>query len=478
MRKFVPLYALALLASVLAIAGLAGWGQALYPASAGPGVLPPAAVAPAADLAGRLHQPLTLLLLQMIVVIVAARLLGRLFRRIGQPAVIGEIFAGILLGPSLLGVLWPQALAFLFPPAALAPLQLLSQIGVLLFMFAVGLEVDLAELRRQARNALLISHASMVLPFLLGMGLALAAYPLLATPGVPFHAFALFLGIAMSITAFPVLARILEERRMVHTPVGRLALACAAIGDASAWCLLAVVVALAHASGLGAAGLSTALALLFVLGLHLLVKPLLQRLFGATLAADRGGTSGLALALVLLLACSAFTEAIGIHALFGAFLAGTAMPAGAAFRAPLRERLNGFSAVGLLPLFFALTGLRTQIGLLQGAQDWLLCGLIVVVAVAGKLGGTLLAARLTGSAWREAFTLGALMNTRGLVELIVLNVGYDLGILSARVFTMLVIMALLTTCLTGPLLSLVRRSPASAPALSGDAARPDGPRPG
>ena len=453
MRKFLPWYIAAVLASALAVAALAGWGQALYPAAVS--AAPPLAAAPA--LAERLHQPLSLLLLQMVVIIAAARLLGRVFQRIGQPAVIGEIFAGILLGPSLLGLLWPEALAFLFPPAALAPLQLLSQIGVLLFMFAVGLEVDLAELRRQARTALLISHASMLLPLLLGMALALAAFPLLAAPGVPFYAFALFLGIAMSITAFPVLARILEERRMLHAPVGRLAIACAAIGDVSAWCLLALVVALVHAHGLAAAGLTVVLALLFVLGLHLLARPALQRGFGAVLAADRSGTAAMALALVLLLGSSAFTEVIGIHALFGAFLAGTAMPAGAVFRGPLRERLQGFSSVGLLPLFFALTGLRTQLGLLQGAQDWLLCGLIVAVAVAGKLGGTLLAARLTGSGWREAFTLGALMNTRGLVELIVLNVGYDLGILSARVFTMLVIMALLTTCITGPLLSLVQR---------------------
>jgi len=215
MRKFVPYYAVAVLASALAIGVLAEWGQTLYPAAAD-GPLTPAA-APAPVLAERLQPPLTLLLLQMVVIIVAARLLGRGFRRIGQPAVIGEIFAGILLGPSLLGLLWPQALGFLFPPAALAPLQLLSQIGVLLFMFAVGLEVDLPDLRRQARTALLISHASMLLPFLLGMGLALAAFPLLAAPGVPFPAFALFFGIAMSITAFPVLARILEERGLLAT---------------------------------------------------------------------------------------------------------------------------------------------------------------------------------------------------------------------------------------------------------------------
>jgi Kef-type K+ transport system membrane component KefB len=231
-------------------------------------------------------------------------------------------------------------------------------------------------------------------------------------------------------------------------------------------------VALVHAHGPASAARSAGLALLFVLALHRLVKPLLQRRFPR----EPSGSAALALALLLLLACAAFTESIGIHALFGAFLAGTVMPAGAAWRAPLRERLSGFSSAGLLPLFFALTGLRTQIGLLQGMQDWLLCGLIVLLAVAGKLGGTLLAARCTGSGWREGFKLGALMNTRGLMELIVLNLGYDLGILSGRVFTMLVLMALLTTVATGPLLNLAQwreglGSPGSASALPGDSAR-------
>jgi hypothetical protein len=284
MRKFVLLYLLALLLSILAIAGLAEWGQALYPQAAVAVSAPTAPAAPA--LSGRLQQPLALLLLQMGVVIVAARLLGRAIRRFGQPAVIGEILAGVLLGPSLLGLVWPQALAFLFPPAALAPLQLLAQLGVLLFMFAVGLELDLGELRQKARAALVVSHASMVLPFLLGLGLALALFPLLAPAGVPFRSFALFFGIAMSITAFPVLARILEERRMIDTPVGRSAIASAAVGDASAWCLLALVVALAQARGPASALWTAALALGLVLALHLLLKPLLLRLFAARLAAD------------------------------------------------------------------------------------------------------------------------------------------------------------------------------------------------
>jgi len=458
MRKFALIYAGAVLATVLAAVALARWGADLYPAPGSGSAMTTVAVPAGAT------PPLLMLLLQMLVVIGAARLLGRGFRRIGQPAVVGEIFAGILLGPSLLGLLWPQALAALFPAAGLAPLQLLSQLGVLLFMFGVGLEVDLSELRRQARAALVISHASMALPFLLGMILALAAYPLLAPAGVAFHAFALFLGIAMSITAFPVLARILEERRLMHTPVGRMAIACAAIGDVSAWCLLALVVALVHAHGPWGAARSAGLALLFVLLLHRVLKPWLQRRF----AREPAAASALVWALLLLLACAACTEAIGIHALFGAFLAGTVMPAGAAWRGPLRERLTGFASAGLLPLFFALTGLRTQVGLLQGAQDWLLCGLIVAVAVAGKLGGTLLAARMTGSGWREAFSLGALMNTRGLMELIVLNLGYDLGILSGRAFTMLVLMALLTTVAAGPLLALARGAGAAAERIPGN----------
>jgi len=266
---------------------------------------------------------------------------------------------------------------------------------------------------------------------------------------VGFAAFGLFFGVALSVTAFPVLARILDERGLTATALGRRALACAAIADVSAWCVLAAVVALARAQGLGGAALTALLALLFG-GALLWGRPLLSRLL-----APRPAAAG-PLALILLLACAAFTDFIGIHAVFGAFLAGVAMPGGLQVREPLRERLQGFGAV-LMPLFFALSGLHTRVGLLHGAADWLLCAAVIAVAVAGKGGGTLLAARAGGSSWRDAYGLAALMNTRGLMELIVLNLGYDLGILSARAFTMLVIMALATTCMTGPLLRLAER---------------------
>jgi K+:H+ antiporter len=393
--------------------------------------------------------PMALLLCQMTVVIAAARLTGLLFRRLGQAAVVGEIFAGVLLGPSLLGWVLPQAQAWLFPDGDLAPLSLLAQLGVLLFMFGVGLELHDAESRQPLRAALIVSQAGMILPFVLGLVLAVAAFPSLAPPGIGFVPFALFFAVSLSVTAFPVLARILDEQHMTSTPLGRRALACAAIADVTAWCALAAAVALARAQGLSGAAMTAALALLFAGVLFGLARPLLGRLLAPRPQAAP------ATALILMLACAAFTDTIGIHAVFGAFLAGVAMPAAPELRLALRERLQGFGAV-LMPLFFALSGLHTRIGSLSGAQAWLLCAAIVAVAVLGKGGGTLLAARASGSSWRESYALGVLMNTRGLMELIVLNLGYDLGLLSGRAFTMLVLMALATTCMTGPLLKLAR----------------------
>ncbi|HEX4895585.1 MAG TPA: cation:proton antiporter [Solimonas sp.] len=455
MRRSVLSYLALLALSLAGLAALLMLGSHWYPA---------AAVA-ATPVAGEGVHPLTRLLLQIVVVVAAARLVGLLARRLGQPAVIGEILAGILLGPSLLGSVSPAALAFLFPASSLPPLQLLSQIGVLLFMFLVGLEVDLSELRRKARSALLISHSSIVLPFLLGLGLALGTYPLFAPPGISFQAFGLFMGIAMSITAFPVLARILEERGMLHTPLGRSAIACAAIDDVTAWCLLALVIALVQAGSLAEASLGIVLACAYTAFMLRGLRPLLAR--WAEQRTARGDEAlGLSVALGLLFASAATTEAIGIHALFGAFLAGAVMPVHGPFRAAVRERLHGFATLILLPLFFALTGLRTELGLLTSPTDLLLALLIIAVAVAGKLGGGLLAARLTGSSWREAFMIGTLMNTRGLMELVVLNIGYDLGILSPRVFSLMVVMALVTTLMTGPLLDWAQRRGTRAPAGS------------
>jgi len=436
--------------------------QPAAPAAVGPAASPVHPAHPEAAPAGllgalldNLRHPLSLLLLQVLLIVVAARSLGSLFRRIGQPPVIGEMVAGILLGPSLLGWVAPAAQSFVFPVDSLDPLKLLSQIGVILFMFVVGIELHLDHLRDKADAAVMVSHASIVVPFFLGTGLALFLYRPLAPAGTPFSAFALFIGVSMSITAFPVLARILEERKLSRTHLGTTAIACAAVDDVTAWCLLAVVVAIVKAGGLGGALWTIGLSLVFILGMLFLVRPRLAWI-AQRRAHPWSGSSGLLAALFALVFASALaTEVIGIHALFGAFLAGVCMPPDRELRQFLRERLGTFSSAFLLPLFFAFTGLRTQIGLLNDWQGWLMCFGIIAVAIAGKLGGSMIAARWTGMSWADSFSLGALMNTRGLVELIVLNIGFDLGILSPRIFAMLVLMALVTTFMTGPLVGLV-----------------------
>jgi Kef-type K+ transport system membrane component KefB len=408
----------------------------------------------ARTLVDNLKSPLSLLLLQIIVIVAAARFLGTLCLRIRQPPVIGEMVAGILLGPSLLGLVAPQAQGFLFPAASMGALKMLSQIGVILFMFVVGIELDVQHLRKKADAAVLVSHASIIVPFFLGTGSALLIYRTLAPAGIPFSAFALFIGVAMSITAFPVLARILEERRMTRSYLGSTSLACAAVDDVTAWCLLAVVVAIVKSDGLGGSLLTIGLTLAFIAAMLFGVKPWAARAVRELPEEQTGSVWFLATIFSFVFASALFTEMIGIHALFGAFLAGVCMPPEIGLRQFLRERVETFSSVLLLPLFFAFTGLRTQIGLLNDSWSWMVCAGLVVVAITGKLGGSMAAARWTGMSWGDSFSLGALMNTRGLVELIVLNLGYDLGILSPRIFTMMVIMALTTTFMTGPLLQL------------------------
>lgn len=395
--------------------------------------------------------PLSLLLLQIIVVTLAAHGLGRLATKMGQPAVIGEMLAGILLGPSLLGWLAPSVSSFVFPPSSLGTLQLLSQVGVILFMFLVGLELDLDSLRHQAHSATFISHAGILFPFVLGTALSLLIYPITAQQGIPFSGFALFMGVAMSITAFPVLARIIEQRGLSGSKLGNLVIACAAVDDVTAWCLLAVVVSIVKASGPMESILTIGLAVTFTVAMLFGVRPWLRRWMENT-----NGKVSLPYTLIFVFASALFTEAIGIHALFGAFLAGVVLHPPKTLFAKITESLGPFTSF-LLPLFFAFTGLRTQVGLLGDAQGWLLCVTIIAVAITGKLGGTSLAARVTGLGWHESLSIGALMNTRGLMELIVINIGYDLGILSGRVFAMMVIMALTTTIMTGPTLSLLER---------------------
>lgn len=402
-----------------------------------------------------LRDPLTGLFIQVILILMTARVCGAAARRAGQPAVVGEMLAGILLGPSLLGWLLPGVQQFVFPASSLGTLRLLSQIGVCLFMFVVGMELDLRQVRHQARTAVLVSQVSILFPYLLGIVVSLLLFSNLAGPRSTFVAFALFLGISMSVTAFPVLARILDERGLTKTALGSTAIACAATNDVTAWCVLAIVVAVAKAGSAGASVLNIGLVVVFVAFMWLWIKPWMSR--GFEHAAAGGGTPGKGLiagVLIFVFACALATELLGIHALFGAFLAGVAMPVAGELRESLRIRLEHFSSVFLLPLFFALTGLRTQIGLLGDPSGWLVCLGLILVATLGKLGGAMVTARMTGMSWLDSISLGALMNTRGLIELIALNIGYDMGILSPRIFAMLVVMALVTTAMTGPLLSL------------------------
>lgn len=396
--------------------------------------------------------PLARLILQILVIVAAARLFGAAVRYFGQPPVIGEIAAGIALGPSLLGAWMPGVSAQLFPVNSLGLLQILSQVGVILFMFVVGLDLDWKSVRNKAHAAVAVSHVSILLPFLLGVLVAFPLYREHAPAGVPFQAFGLFMGIAMSITAFPVLARILEERGLTKTPIGSTAITCAAVDDVTAWTLLAFVVAVVTAGGAWLIlGTTLAMALLFAAVMVWIVRPALRPILAPRVGQDVFSKERIAVVIGLVFGAALATEVIGIHALFGAFFAGAILPADEDVRRGLRERLESFSAVFLLPLFFAFTGLRTQIGLLNDGWAWFTCLAIIALATIGKLGGSALTARLMGIDWNSAFILGALMNTRGLMELIALNVGYDLGVISPEMFTSLVLMALLTTSFTGPL---------------------------
>jgi Kef-type K+ transport system membrane component KefB len=412
---------------------------------------------------GNMAEPLAQLLLQIGLIMVVARALGAVARKLGQPAVIGEMAAGIALGPSLFGVVAPAVFARVFPASSLAAINVLGQVGVIIFLFGVGLDFDWRHVRHRARVAVVVSNAAILLPFLLGVGAALFLYRQHAPPGTTFSAFALFMGIAMSITAFPVLARILSERGMLTTPVGLLALTCAAVGDVTAWTLLAFVVAVVTSGGALATVVATSgLTAAFIFCMAVIVRPLTRRLFVPRNGQDPFSSERVASAVALMCGAALATQVIGVHALFGAFVAGATLPGGDEFRAGLRQRLEAFSSVMLLPLFFAYTGLRTEIGLFNNVPMLLTCLTVILLATAGKLGGSAIAGRAMGLDGRTAFALGVLMNTRGLMELIALNVGYDLGVISREIFTVLVLMALVTTAMTGPLVDAfwLRRPPA------------------
>lgn len=399
-----------------------------------------------------LQHPQALLLLQLIIILSAARMIGYLFRKLGQPSVIGEIIAGLALGPSLLGNIAPSASTFLFPPASLPALQQLSNIGLILFMFIIGMELDFELVKQKAGKAIIISQAGIVIPFALGIGLAWPLYKNFAPAGIPFYVFALFTGIAMSITAFPVLARIIRERGIMHTRLGALTLTCAAADDVVAWCLLALIMAIAK----GASGTGVLFMLIFTIAytaiMFLIVKPLLARV--AKKQSEVSSSLGyLSLLLVVLLLSAWATEVIGLHALFGAFIAGIIMPKAGALRAELIEKTETVATGLLLPLFFVITGLRTDIRALNDSTQWIWFIAITLAAIAGKLGGCSIAARATGENWRDSIAIGALMNTRGLMQLVILTIGYDLGIITPTIFTMMILMAIITTMMTAPLLS-------------------------
>jgi Kef-type K+ transport system membrane component KefB len=413
---------------------------------------------------GRAPDPLGHVLGALLAVLVTGRLVGVLFRQFGQPAVIGEVVGGILLGPSFLGRVWPEAAALILPPSVAPFLGLIASFGVVLYMFLVGLELNPRVLREHLYATVTISHASIIAPFLLAAALSLFLYPRLSSRDVPFTSFALFLGAAMSITAFPVLARILSDRRMQRTTLGVIALGCAATNDVTAWCLLAFVVAVNRAA-VGAAVTVLALTATFIGFMLLVAQPIAARLL-ARHREVQPTPAVVSVVFTALLICAIVTELIGIHAIFGAFLLGAIIPNDSPVARALGAKLEDLVTVLLLPAFFAVTGMRTRIGMVSGLEHWLLCGLITLVATAGKLGGTLVAGRLTGLGSREAATLGVLMNTRGLMELIVLNVGLDLGVISPTLFAMMVLMALITTVATAPMLRLLTGR-SSTPAQAG-----------
>jgi Kef-type K+ transport system membrane component KefB len=437
-------YALMVIVTIGLIAAVLHFGRMLAPVAA---TTSPAAESPIVVT----HGPSVLyhVLLALVLILLLGRWLGKLFVHFGQPRVIGEIVAGIALGPSLLGQIWPAATSFILPADVAPYLKIIAEIGVILYMFLVGLELNAGLLRSRAHATIAISHTSILAPFLLGSILALWLYPTLSDGSVPFTSFALFMGVAMSITAFPVLARILTDRRMENTELGVVALSCAAIDDVTAWCLLAFVVGVANAE-VGGAVQTVVYALGYIAIMFAVVRPLAVRYLGHD---SEHPQKRMAVWVLVALLFSALTaEWIGIHAIFGAFLLGAIIPHDCDIAVDFRHKLEDIVKILLLPAFFAYTGMRTEIGLVSGWQAWMFCAVIILVATLGKFGGTIVAARFTGLDWRLSAALGILMNTRGLMELIVLNIGLELGVISPKLFAMMVIMALVTTIATTPIL--------------------------
>jgi Kef-type K+ transport system membrane component KefB len=407
------------------------------------------------QLLNNVKYPLSILLLQVIIILFASRLFGMIFKKLGQQTVIGEIVAGVFLGPSIFGWLFPETFALIFPHNSFLSLQFLSQIGLAFFMFVIGMELDLSKIKSKTQDAVIISQVSIIFPFFLGTCVSYYIFQELAPKGVSFLSFALFMGISMSITAFPVLARIIKERGLTKTPLGVLAITCAAADDVTAWCLLAAAIAIVKAGSITSSLFTIGLAIAYIIVMLYIIKPWLQKISDRRMKEEKIDKTVIGISFFLLLLSAYFTEIIGIHALFGAFIAGVVVPNNIRFKEILTNKIEDVSTILLLPIFFAFTGLRTQIGLLNEGHLWVFCALIIGVAIAGKLAGSAFTARIIGRSWKDSLSIGALMNTRGLMELIVLNIGYDLGVFGPELFSIMVIMALFTTFMTGPLLDLV-----------------------
>ncbi len=390
------------------------------------------------------------ILLELIVILVAAQIFGYICQRLGQPRVIGEIIAGIFLGPSLLGAVLPQIKAALFPITTLPILQTLGELGLIIYMFSLGASLDKKIMSHQSRKAIFVSLSGIALPLVFGLLLGLLLYPNLAGDNATQASFALILGVVMAITAFPVLARLLHEKQMLTTGIGVLALTSAAVDDVIAWCLLSLVIAVSTAKGIYPAVGTVGLTVSFIIGMIFVVHPILLSL-EKRISSNR---VFLICCFILLLISSYTTNAIGIHAIFGAFLLGVILPSRSEFIRSITG-LDRINTVVLLPIFFVLSGLRTQVGLINGSYLWLICLLVFVVACMGKILGGFFSSRLVGNSWKDSLGVGLLMNMRGLVGLIVLNIGLELGVLSPTIFAMLVIMALATTMMTSPLLALL-----------------------
>ncbi|OQP65534.1 hypothetical protein A3860_17880 [Niastella vici] len=396
-----------------------------------------------------------IIIFQVALILIVARLTGLLFKKIGQPIVMGEIVAGIILGPSVLGLVLPDVSQFIFPKSSLSNLQVLSNIGLLIFMFIVGMEFKLNVIKEEARTIIGISYASIILPFILGVLLSLTIFKTYLPTNLSFLTYALYIGVAVSITSFTVLARIMRDRGITNTRLGSIVISCTALNDIIAWCILAVVIATIKAGSSTFAMYTFLFVAFFVSLMIMVIKPFIKKLFQK----NKGSNSTFFWVYSTLLVSSYISEVIGVHMLFGAFLAGAIMPADSDFRKYVIDKLENFAFVLLLPLYFAFTGLRTQIGLLNNSATWVDCIILIAVAIVGKFIGCTVSARLMGEQVKTSLSIGVLMNTRGLTELVVLNIGYELGILKPELFTIMVIMALFTTFITSPILNIINKMP-------------------